>query len=72
MLILKNLEILSQIEWGQMSSKPSGVSLECNTPDSTRRKIVRELTDRVASCTTWSMYRCINLVISPAEPPSVS
>jgi len=39
-----------------MSSNPSGVSLECTTPDSAQRKIVREFTcAKIAASSTLSI-----------------
>jgi len=43
-------------ELGQMSSNPSRVSLECSTPDSAHRKIVREFTwAKIAASSTFNI-----------------
>ena len=42
-----------------MSSNPSGVSLECTAPDSTHRKIVRELTRaKIAASSIFNISTC--------------
>jgi hypothetical protein len=45
-----------------MSSNPSGVSLECTTPDSAQRKIVREFT-----CAKIAASSMVNISTSRAQ-----